>query len=284
MSIDLNQTPYFDDYDENKKFLRVLFKPSVAVQARELTQLQTILQKQIENFGRHIFVDGTIVLGGAFDVQTPIAVVRINVSGQTQLDNLIGTTITGNVTNLKAYVVHGELDENEVDVANLFIRYRNSTVSATEFTTNESVTNGSETVNTTVTNAVGTGSIFSISEGVAFVQGYFIKFDKQTIALSATTSEPTKTVYFNHKFSVIDSNQDTSLLDNAQGFNNVNAPGADRLSAELTLVVADPTENLTDNDHSLLFDIENGIVKQRRERTEYARIYDEIAKRAVTPS
>ena len=42
-------TPYFDDYSEDKNFHRVLFKPGVAVQSRELTQSQTILQNQIKN-------------------------------------------------------------------------------------------------------------------------------------------------------------------------------------------------------------------------------------------
>ena len=51
INTDLNVTPYFDDYDEDKKFHKVLFRPSVPVQARELTQSQTILQNQIERFG-----------------------------------------------------------------------------------------------------------------------------------------------------------------------------------------------------------------------------------------
>ena len=44
---DLSVSPYFDDFDENKDYYRVLFKPGVAVQVRELNQLQSILQKQI---------------------------------------------------------------------------------------------------------------------------------------------------------------------------------------------------------------------------------------------
>jgi hypothetical protein len=60
---DLNVNPYFDDFDEDKLFHRVLFKPGVAVQARELTQLQTILQNQVERFGDFIFEDGSIVVG-----------------------------------------------------------------------------------------------------------------------------------------------------------------------------------------------------------------------------
>lgn len=59
----LNNAPYFDDYLQNKKFYKILFKPSTAVQARELSQLQTILQKQISRVGSHIFKDGSIVDG-----------------------------------------------------------------------------------------------------------------------------------------------------------------------------------------------------------------------------
>ena len=54
LDTDFNQSPYFDDFSEDKNFHRVLFKPGVAVQARELTQLQTILQDQIERFGNNI--------------------------------------------------------------------------------------------------------------------------------------------------------------------------------------------------------------------------------------
>ena len=44
---------------KHENFHRVLFRPAFAVQARELTQLQTILQNQIERFGEHIFKDGS---------------------------------------------------------------------------------------------------------------------------------------------------------------------------------------------------------------------------------
>ena len=56
--------PYYDDFNEEKNFYRVLFRPGYAVQARELTQLQTILQSQIERFGKHIFENGSLVIGG----------------------------------------------------------------------------------------------------------------------------------------------------------------------------------------------------------------------------
>ena len=62
---DFNVSPYWDDFSIDKDFYRVLFRPGFAVQARELTQLQTILQNQIEQFGNHFFKDGTIVIPGS---------------------------------------------------------------------------------------------------------------------------------------------------------------------------------------------------------------------------
>ena len=52
LTTDFNVTPYYDDYDQYKNFHRILFKPGYAVQGRELTQLQTILQQQINQIGR----------------------------------------------------------------------------------------------------------------------------------------------------------------------------------------------------------------------------------------
>ena len=61
---DLNVFPYYDDFDKEKNFHKVLFRPSYPVQARELTTLQSILQNQIENFGNSIYKDGSMVIPG----------------------------------------------------------------------------------------------------------------------------------------------------------------------------------------------------------------------------
>lgn len=60
---DLNQAPYYNDYDPSKGYQQILFKPGVAVQARELNQYQSMLQNQIEKFGDNIFRRGTIIEG-----------------------------------------------------------------------------------------------------------------------------------------------------------------------------------------------------------------------------
>ena len=61
---DLNVSPYFDDFSETDNFNRVLFRPGFAIQARELTQLQSVLQNQIEQGFSHMFKDGTVVIPG----------------------------------------------------------------------------------------------------------------------------------------------------------------------------------------------------------------------------
>ena len=58
---DLNVAPYYDDFDSTDNFHKVLFRPGFAVQARELTQLQSILQNQIEKHGNNIFKDGIAI-------------------------------------------------------------------------------------------------------------------------------------------------------------------------------------------------------------------------------
>ena len=61
---DFNLSPYFDDFSKSKNFHRILFRPAFAVQARELTQSQTILQNQIEQLSDHVFEHGAMVIPG----------------------------------------------------------------------------------------------------------------------------------------------------------------------------------------------------------------------------
>ena len=60
----LNVAPYYDDFDSSDNFVKTLFRPGFAIQARELTQLQSALQNQIEQHGRHIFKEGAMVIPG----------------------------------------------------------------------------------------------------------------------------------------------------------------------------------------------------------------------------
>lgn len=68
--LNFNTQPYYDDFNEDKNFHRILFKPGVAVQARELTQAQSILQDQIGKFGKFVLSDGSNVSGGKYTLDT----------------------------------------------------------------------------------------------------------------------------------------------------------------------------------------------------------------------
>ena len=76
-STDFNVSPYYDDFSKNKNFYRVLFRPAFAVQARELTQSQSILQNQVESFGDHIFKQGAMVLPGQLSIDTDFHAIKL---------------------------------------------------------------------------------------------------------------------------------------------------------------------------------------------------------------
>ena len=55
---------YKDDFKDSDNYHRILFRSGRALQARELTQAQTIIQKEMERFGRNIFKEGSVVNPG----------------------------------------------------------------------------------------------------------------------------------------------------------------------------------------------------------------------------
>ena len=94
--MDFNQSPYFDDFDENKQYHKVLFKPGVAVQTREMNQLQSILQNQITKFGNHVFKDGSMVIPGQVNYNDRANYIKITATnlGSNDLTWLEGKTLT----------------------------------------------------------------------------------------------------------------------------------------------------------------------------------------------
>ena len=101
-----NVDPYYDDFNESKNFHRVLFKPGQAVQARELTQMQTILQNQIERFGNHVFEEGSPVQGGDLTVDYDSKYIKLanTLPGVATIHDFANTTVRGLVSNTEARV------------------------------------------------------------------------------------------------------------------------------------------------------------------------------------
>ena len=84
LSTNFNVAPYYDDFDESKNYHRILFRPGLAVQARELTQMQTIMQNQIDRFGEHVFKEGSIVSGCSVGIDTNYEYVKLMDSNLTE--------------------------------------------------------------------------------------------------------------------------------------------------------------------------------------------------------
>ena len=107
----LNVAPYFDDFNEEDNFVKTLFRPGFAIQARELTQLQSALQNQIERHGSHIFDEGAMVIPGLISSINVATLKLANIfTGETidpsQYFNAdIPVLITGATTGVSAKVV-----------------------------------------------------------------------------------------------------------------------------------------------------------------------------------
>jgi hypothetical protein len=128
----LNQAPYYDDYDPLKDFYREIWKPGFSVQTRELNQLQSMTQAQIERFADNIFTRGSIVTGVNFQFMTPYAYVKL---GDLALDgtttdpaSYVGCIAQDEGTGLEAYVVNyaDGFEASDPDLKTLYVKYINS--------------------------------------------------------------------------------------------------------------------------------------------------------------
>jgi len=284
LNTNFNVNPYYDDFDEDKKFLRILFKPGFAVQARELTQSQTILQKQIERFGEHIFKNGSIVSGGQLfihdttylNVNTDFAGTAVNIN------NFNGKTIT-NVAGTKTgqVVVVYDVNSGTGDPKTIYVKQ----ISGAPFAAGDTITTveASPVFANVAIGGVGTGQTFSVSDGVYFYDGFFLKNDQQTIAISKYNTSSNVRVGFEITESIIEYTQDTSLLDPAQDASNFQAPGADRFKVDL--ILASRTFESTDDTQFIqLARVENGVLSYALIYPQYAVLEDTLARRTYDES
>ena len=134
----LNAPPYNDDFASDKGYYKVLFRPGYAIQTRELNNLQSVLQNQIESLGRSRFKQGQQVIPGEVSFNNrldyvklaSVSEVSVNVGNDVvfqkyDISNLVGTTIQGLTSGVTATVVsyaYGSAVESDI----LFIKYTNS--------------------------------------------------------------------------------------------------------------------------------------------------------------
>ena len=278
----LNVAPYFDDFDAQSNYYKVLFKPAYPVQARELNNLQSILQDQVENVGNHFFKEGAKVIPGQTTYLDSYYAIQIDpeftgIPVSLYLDQLIGVKITGRTSGITAKVVKYITDEeSERSNYTLYVDYIESasTNSSTkEFFDNE-VLETSETIsfsNTFIAEGEGfaqtitdgasqIGSAFGVSDGVYFLRGYFVDVFTETLILDQYSNSPSYRIGFYVREELISSETDNTLNDNAQGYSNFTAPGADRLKISATLAKRDLQE-FDDQNFVQIAEVRNGIIR-----------------------
>src|SRR5579885_1120064 len=245
------RSQYFDDWyapsdadptvlrGQANDYHRILFRPKFAVQSRELTQLQTLLNEQINRLGRAEFKDGDAVTGGQLSLDCSV------ISGQVlPTTNLVAlfnrTTNQGKFvfdtsnTVVKAHVLQF-LSADEGQTTNSYLVYKSQT--STPFSPG-TVVQAADDATITATFAAGANadvfskaSIISIDDGVFFVSGFLVEVAKQSIVLNPFSDRPSYRIGLEINEEIVDELEDETLLDPA----NQNAPGAHRFRIVLKL-------------------------------------------------
>ena len=300
----LNVAPYYDDFDKDDNFHRVLFRPGFAIQARELTTLQSILQNQVERFGRHMFKEGSMVIPGQIAYSGKVHSIQLasNFAGETLVPSAYynATTpviVTGATSGVQAKVI-GFADATATTQPRLVVQYINSgsdnetvvfangenllaDVSITHTTTYAAQIASATTFSSS---AAQVGSAVKIQEGVFYVKGQFVRNAEQTLYLDYSNTAVSARVGFQVTETLETPETDASLTDNATGSANYAAKGAHRLKITLTLANKEIGSS-EDTDFIELMTILNGrVVANEAELTKYATIGDTLARRTFDES
>ena len=282
--------PYVDDFAvedinfnnktaEEKNFLRILFKPGVSVQVRELNQMQSILQNQIDKVGRGVFKEGPVPeLATEATLDRSISYVDLDIdpaliTGLVPYLNLVNeirldyNPAVSPQPFINAEVLHYQALP-ETNRFRFFIKYLNSVQddngdNVQEFDHLASPSQVVELANLVETElqtqyAAGTnfGTVVDTGkaihakseEGVFFVKGQFVYAEDQDIYAKVPVDDYliNAKLVFKVVETIVNYQTDRSLLDNAAGYPNETAPGADRYTIDLQLSIL--SKDVSDND------------------------------------
>ena len=260
---------YKDDFTDSDNYHRILFNSGKALQARELTQSQTIIQKEIERFGANIFKQGGAVNGGNLTIDNKVEYINLaNGELPSSPATLVGKyykdSTNGVIVKIKEVIVSDgsttEPDGTARAVDTLIVDYINTTggtpgaapirvgagqvlqriTTATNLTL---VSDASNYPDMTITsgypssgkNIAGLGTKVHIDRGSFFVQGHFVFCKAQSLTIARFSSTPDQEIGFQIDEEVVTVSDDTALYDNQGSSPNLSSPGADRYRITLTL-------------------------------------------------
>lgn len=235
-----SQSPYYDDFNSELNFLRVVFNPARAVQARELTQAQTILQNQISNLAGHLFRDGSLVYGGkiSVDFRKPHLTIEPNYYDQNGNDTgipvdagaLIGLefTLFDTVNGVQDTSQKMKVQKNRVEAGTNTVIHLYYTRTGLDFSVGDILYSNGLYIKVAT---APTEAIFAKCEpGIMYKDGYFVTIIEQTRVISDVPTGEYIIGYRVEDEIMTEEHPDygNSLLDPANGTYNWNAPGAHR--------------------------------------------------------
>lgn len=300
---DFSAKPYFNDFKREKHQYKILFKPGFAVQARELNNLQSQLQDQINVLGNHLFKNGSMVIPGTPRYNPTLSYVFVDklATDTTLGDRLQGKYLT-EIVDVSENITIRAMVENWIDYgtkAMLLVNYLSSAtiteagelVNKEVFSTNtelviedtqDKITTSTESHDPTNVPVNGTASTLSVQEGVYFVDGFFVHTPEQKIVIGFNNEKLTIKAGFEVVKAIKTAYDDVSLFDNALGSENEAAPGADRFTIDLkltTLPVNDDVTNFIE-----LIRLDRGYLRVANINPNYNVLADTLARRTYDES
>lgn len=230
------QSPYFDDYDVVKDYLQILFRPGVGVQVREVNQLQTILQNQLNRLSDSFYQNGARIVRGECSVDNNFPYIKVSSNVARTVGQYVGRTIS-NADGTQAKIVKVVLASGG-DPCTIYVQYIKSGTTTAIFGAGTLTVGHADLTNENVTaTEVGVGTLFAIDSGIYYVSGRFVAVAAESIVLSKysalTSGEIGVGFLIDHQ--IVTNVGDASLVDNSTGTPNANAPGAHRYKIGLTL-------------------------------------------------
>lgn len=259
-------SPYYDDFDPKKNYVKILHNPGVALQSRELTQAQTYLDYQMATIGGYLFKDGTPVDGAKISYSTKQPVIRISTTDSDgaaiKLDELVNKKFIGQKSEQMIEVTDYYIDNSDTSEQKYYLlfSYMGTEISPGEVFISYGEANVRKfvTINTPVQNAMVAGC----TEGHLFIDGYFPYVSKSNVVVAIPTNDTT--IYhigFKITRNIITANEDSTLHDPAAGTYNYKAPGADRYQLKTELISYSDDNQPIDTEYSGISYVTGIIVK-----------------------
>ena len=298
-----NTFPYYDDFDASKGYHRVLFRPGRAVQARELTQLQSVLQNQISTLGRHLFREGSLAFPGEPIIyRANIDFVKLatsynGVDSDDVIAGLVGQKITSN-NDITATIIAAK-PSTDTDPPTVYVTYESrASDKVTKFFTNGQIltqyVNGNANVELQTVaagNVTGQGTAVGLSDNYIFIKDNFVKLNKELVIVDKYNKLTSNSIGFRVFEDIVTYADDSSLRDPAvltegSADSNFYAIGADRYRIRVTLEsrkLLDDTDD-TDPEFFEFIRVIDGNPSWVRDEIIYDVLSKELAKRTYEES